>query len=470
MPGGVTPSFGAPSPPSDWSFKWNGFLSASLQASTNRRPQPIDGQSATVFHIPAQTLDEYASFVGTSTMPGTWAALNFEYGGKVITANFSINTWNPSQPSTYYQVGSQYFINNAFLAFAVPPFAGINLHVNVGYFYNSYGSLGQYGLGMYQNAVIGSVRGVGETTLAEYAVNSSLSLVVEDGIMGNRNGKAPDGLVANSGNGGAAANPLHPASWVHHLHIGVVKKGDPLLRFQLHYISNFARDDRSQMATDNPVTRQVDEGHVKDGHIDVYGADASVSSNVWGQLGAAVSVTSGESSYLLRGLLTYGGEGIALTDRWWGGPTGGTGTLAVAGVNYSVSLGRIAARPVRFEGDGPDILINAGFIVARSTTTFEPYDRVRHKYGLDALYKLLPWFAVGIRGDRVVPTSRDSGETFHVIAPRLVLKTDWQSRETVTLLYAKWFHGPRTHPEASSSTAPDKIDDQLIALNVTMWW
>jgi hypothetical protein len=109
-------------------------------------------------------------------------------------------------------------------------------------------------------------------------------------------------------------------------------------------------------------------------------------------------------------------------------------------------------------------------VVARSTTDFEPFNRVRHKYGLDVLYKLLPYLSAGVRGDRVVPNSRDSGETFHVLATRLVFKTDWQSRESVTLLYARWFYGPDSHPEASASVAPDRIDDQLLSLNVSMWW
>ena len=242
------------------------------------------------------------------------------------------------------------------------------------------------------------------------------------------------------------------------------------MRAQIHYMTNWSRDDRSQMSTDNPVTRQIDESHIKDGHVNVFGVDATLSSNIWGYLGAAASYTKGENAALLRGLNTYGGEGPQLVDRWWGGPTGGTGSLLVAGINYSVSVGNIVARPTPFNGDGPDLLISTGFVIAKSNTTFEPYDRVRHKYGLDALYKFLPWLGAGIRGDRVVPTSRDSGETFHVIAPRLVFRTDWQSRETITLLYAKWFYGPRSHPEASASMTPDKIDDQLLALNVNMWW
>ncbi|MES1158140.1 MAG: hypothetical protein ABUL67_03470 [Haliangium ochraceum] len=497
MVGGVTPAFGAPTPPSGWSFKWNGFLSASLQSSIAQRPQPLPGQSATVFHVPAQTLDEYASFVGTSTMPGTWAALNFEYGNKVVSANFSINTWNPSQPSTYYQIGSQYFINNAFLTFNVPTLAGLeglNLRANVGYFYNTYGSLSQYGLGMYQNSVIGSPRGIGETIVAEYAVNPAVSIIVEDGLLGNRNGMVPGcgtrpegdpcrAVVGNSGNGGTTRTSLYPSNWIHHLHLGVVKKGAPFIRAQVHYMVNWAQDDRSQMATDNPTTRDIDESYVRDGSIRVIGVDASVSHNVWGYLGAAAAHIKGQGDIHFGSMLTYGGDGVSLTDKWWGPATHGTGTLAVAGINYSVSLGKIVAHPTPFNGDGPDLLISTGFVIAKSSTSFELFDRTRHKYGLDVLYKFLPWLGAGLRGDRVAPTSRDSGETFHVIAPRLMWKSDWQSRETITLVYAKWFYGPRSHPEASSSTvAPgqggtggtggllDRIDDQLVALNVSMWW
>ncbi|MDP9001236.1 MAG: hypothetical protein M3O46_14135, partial [Myxococcota bacterium] len=88
----------------------------------------------------------------------------------------------------------------------------------------------------------------------------------------------------------------------------------------------------------------------------------------------------------------------------------------------------------------------------------------------DLLYTFLPFMGVGLRADRVVPNSKDAQETFHVIAPRFVFKTDWTSRETITLLYARWFYGPHTHPEASSITPGDRLDDQLVALNAQIWW
>jgi len=74
---------------------------------------------------------------------------------------------------------------------------------------------------------------------------------------------------------------------------------------------------------------------------------------------------------------------------------------------------------------------------------------------------------------KVVPDTGDPSQTFYVAAGRLVFKTDWQSRESIMLLYAKWFYGTHTHPDYSSSdnSLPiPRLDDQLIALNVNVWW
>jgi hypothetical protein len=486
LPGGVTPGSGAPMPLQQWTFRFNGFLSASLQGSLNRRRTTVADQGGPVFHTPPQTLDEYASFLGTSTMPGQWVDLRFSYGNPIVSANISLNTWNPSDAATYYQIGSQYFINNAFLAFDVPRIGNLKLRSTLGYFYSYYGNLSQYGTGMYTNSIIGSPRGVGEIVSAVYTLSPTVSLLFEHGILGNRASKVPDGVVPSAGNG--SANPIFSASFVHHVHVGIQRSGASTIRAQLHYLTNWAADDRTQVATDNPVTRQINEAYIRDGHVNVYGADTTVQHQTWGFLGVAASVTSGSNAFPVRGLFTFGGEGQTLTDRWWGGATGGTGKLYTAGFNYSASLGRILAGSRPFSGENPDLILNTGFVIARTTTNAQvlggttvggslPPDvalfnqRTRYKFGADVLYTALPWLSGGLRVDRVAPNSKDSGETFYVVAPRLIFKRSRNSREAITLLYGKWFYGPRSHNEASSLVPSDiGLDDQLIALNVNLWW
>lgn len=469
LPGGVTPGYGAPMPDHDWSFKWSGYMSASLQLSVDHRPIPARGQNETTYHVPPTTIDEYASFVGTATVPGNWVGMNFTYGKEAVSATVSIDTWNPTRPTTYYQIGSQYFINNMFLTFRPPPLGDLRLRFLVGYFSGSYGNLGQYGNGIYTGVMTGSPRGVGETTIAEYDLGESVTAVVEHGIMGARDGKVPDDIVPLSET--RYANPVWPAAWVHHAHAGVILDGEPQIQLQAHYLTNWSQDDSTEFDRDNIQTWAIDESDVKDGRITVLGFDARMNSGTFGYLAAAVSHVRGDHAYPLRGLTTYGGEGEHLTERWWGVDTVGTGTLLVFGINYQVSLGKIVAYPTPFGGDGPDIVINTGLHVVKVGSEYEPFDgRVRHKYGADVLYTFLQYMGAGVRFDRVVPNSRDSEETFHVLAPRLVFKTDWTSHEALQLIYAKWFYGPRTRNEGTGERTPERLDDELYALNFNMWW
>jgi hypothetical protein len=322
---------------------------------------------------------------------------------------------------------------------------------------------------MYTNAIVAAARGVGEDLIAEYDVNDAITLTLEDGIMGNRNGMGPIGINIIGANGQNSI--VWPSSWVHHLHFGFERKGTATLRARLHYMTNWSQDDRIQAQLDNPTTRQIDESYVRDGRIQTYGFDGSLSSGFWGYLGAGVSYTQARNSYPVKGLVTFGGDGESLTNRWFGQTSFGTGELVVAGIDYATSLGRMVSYPVPFNSDGPDLALHVGAIYAESWTNDPLWDgRARFKAGADLLYTFLPYMAVGVRGDAVVPNSKDGGETFYVFSPRVVLKSDWNSRDTVQLIYGKWFYGPRSHPEASSITTGTRLDDQLFAINVQMWW
>ena len=172
LPGGLTPGFSAPMPPSDWVFQWTGFMNVTAQFGINERPATADGQRTTVFHVPPQMIDEYQSFVGTSTMPGSWVQMNFRYGNRDVTANLTLSTWNPSQPTTFYQLGSQGFVNNAYITYNIPAIGKLRLRTNLGYFFYNYGNLGQYTAGMYQMPYVGGARGVGGLLIAEYPLST----------------------------------------------------------------------------------------------------------------------------------------------------------------------------------------------------------------------------------------------------------------------------------------------------------
>ena len=480
LPGGLTPGFSAPMPANDWTFQWTGFMNVTAQFGINERPATADGQRTTVFHVPPQVIDEYQSFVGTSTMPGSWVQMNFRYGNRDVAANLTLSTWNPSQPTTFYQLGSQGFVNNAYITYNIPAIGKLRLRTNLGYFFYNYGNLGQYTAGMYQMPYVGGARGVGALLIAEYPLTPEVALFAEEGFMGNRNGRSPAGNAPANPN--SNVDPSLPASYVQHLHVGVTRKTDYMLKLALHWMFNFAQDDRVQYDVngnplhDNMVTRGIDESHVPDGRINVLGVDASLSHPIYGLLAIGGSHVNARDAWPLRGLVTFGGEGRDLTERWLGVDTGGTGQVDVVGLNWSASLGRILSGDKPFDANGPDLLLNAGAVYAVSRTPSLCGDapacfdnRQRYKFGVDGLYAFLPYMSAGVRIDRVVPNTKDASENFEVLAARLIFKTNWQSRESIMLLYAKWFYGTNTHAENSSVVVP-RLDDQLVALNVNIWW
>ncbi|MGC4086910.1 MAG: hypothetical protein QM756_03220 [Polyangiaceae bacterium] len=467
LPGGTTPAFAAPSPTRDWTFTWSGYMSATLQAGIHDRRYQAEGQSSTELHVQPRTMEDWSSFTSTNPVQTSWIGMNFLYGSEYVTARVSIDTWNPSAPTTTYQLGSQYFLNNAFLIFRLPTISGFRATVNAGYFSSSYGNLGRYGAGIYVNPLAGTVQGAGEVLNLEYDLSDSLVAILDHGIQGPRVGKPPLDTPPVGANAGANSTWL--AAWTHHAHLSLLKKSDKsTLQATLHYMRNWAQDDTSQRKYDIPFTEAIDESYIRDGNITVYGFDARWISSVYGYLAGGVSYIVGHDSYPLKGLLTWGGDGERLTNAWWGVESGGTGKLLLAGVNYSASLGRIITYPEPFPGDHPDLQIDAGFQIGKSWTESEAYDRTRHKYGVSALYTFLPWLGAGLRVDRVVPNSRDSEETYHVIAPRLQFKTDWNSHESITLTYVKWFLGD--HSRADNFIPRYLLDDQVVALNFNMYW
>lgn len=471
LPGGMTPSFGAPVPEDDWSFSFSGFTSASVRASVNTRENPRPGQSRTVFHSTPQNVEVYGSFNDTASTPGNWVGLLFQYGNRYVTANVSFDTHNPSRAAGYELIGSQYFINDTFLSIRVPPLDRLRLFWNVGFFSQPYGYLGRYGGGLYTPPLLGRVAGAGEIITAEYDLADNLTLVVEDGISGgNKTGKAPDGAL-NTGSTNFADSNLPPA-FTHHAHVSLLKKGETNLKLTAHFLTNFSQTDQvAPDAFDNPDTRQWDERYPKDGRIHVAGIEAKAVSQTYGYLALGASVIDAKNAYRLRGLSTYAGDGLSLTNDWLGSTTGGTGRLLVAGINYKLSLGSLLRAPAPFWGDAPDLVVEAAFQAAGTNSDDPAYDgRFKHKAGLDVLYTFIPWLGVGLRMDRIAPNSKDPEETFYAIAPRLQFRSNWQSHETVTLKYSRWFYGKHTHSDGWDARPRAQLDDQMLGLAFGMWW
>jgi hypothetical protein len=467
LPGGVTTPFAAPEEEDAWTFNFTGFMSAALRVSMGSRSNPTTEQLGTTIHASPRTPDVYGGFQGTSTVPGSWVEMKFDYGTSIVTANVKLTTWKPTRPTNWTEIGSQNFVDEAYLLFRIPPIDKLRLNWTVGAFRNVYGGLGQYGVGAYNAAVIGIPWGVGETLSAQYELTDTLSVHVEHGIMG-RLEKTPFGVAPQYANN--ASNSQKVSSWVHHAHIGLAKKGTVPIVGGLHYLSNFYADERDQI--DDPKSPFLDESNRPDAKIDVFGADIRMLDNYLGNAALAVAVAKAQHAHLLTGMYFFGANsGEQMEKRYFGQMDGGTGTMVAAGIEYYLSWAKLLRYPEPFWGEGADL--TTGFFASfGSVTSKDPlYDgRKLYKFGTEVTYRFLPWVAISARADHVAPNSKDAEETFTVVSPKLIFKSNWTSHEQVTLSYAKWFYGDHTHAEFPDGYAREQLDDEMLGLSFGMWW
>jgi hypothetical protein len=115
-----------------------------------------------------------------------------------------------------------------------------------------------------------------------------------------------------------------------------------------------------------------------------------------------------------------------------------------------------------FSGYGPDIIVSVfglfthvqsadkttEFRLADGTVLYDApggrpiYDGVNKlKYGGEVTYSALTWLAASLRYDRVVSDTELMAKTFAVISPRVILRTDFNSQDQVTLQYSHWMYG-----------------------------
>ncbi len=467
LPAGLTIPFSAPAPSDDWTFNFWGYMSAALRVGRGSRDNPTPEQSSTTLHTYPRIVDAYGMFSGTNVPPGSWVDLTFEYGNKLVTSHVKISTWKPTVGSDWTPLGSQNLFQEAYLSFKVPV-GKLNLKWTAGAFSNTYGGLGQYDVGRYNAAIIGSPFGVGETLTGEFGLDGSHTLFLEDGVMG-RLGKMPVGpgpIVSID----PAFNSSIPSSWVHHAHAGIARHGIVPLVLGLHYITNWAQDERDQQ--DDPRTPFLDESHRPDPRMDVFGADFRMLDNYLGNFAVAASYADAHYATLLTGFNFFGSyNGEQMTKRFFGPRAGGTAKMFVAGAEYNLGWARLLRHPTEFGGDGPELTTSI-FIDYASVKSQDPdFDnRKMIKFGAEATYRFFSWLALSARADRVVPNSKDPDESFSVISPKIIFKSDWLSHEQVTLAYARWFYGPHTHAEFPNDFTRGQLDNEMYALTFGMWW
>jgi hypothetical protein len=499
LPGGLTPSFGAPlEPKAGGRLDFAGYVQAGGRVGFNTRQQTHSGQSKTVWHgdpiVPRGNV-----FENTNNVPYSWAELRFSYSIPGVTSTVSIGAWQFSETmkaAGSFMPNAQLWIRDAFLSYTPHGLDPVKLNFKVGVYEDRYGAMAEYSTGQYGAPIIATIAGVGETLSVGIPLSDSLELSLEHGIKSNLN-RAPADVPTGPPNNWP--KPWEGQTFVNHAHVALdIQKG--LVKPALHYIGAIARDDQGdevplgnlaagrQNYTGGPPPAEHPELDHADGSLRILGADVRFGMKRFGYLVLGASQTKGEHVRTINGVVQVlnSGGGRDFMDRYFGRNNDqGNGTLLLAGFEYNLSLGELLRYPEEFYGEGPDLKLSLFGAYAHITADDPSRDgEDKYKFGVEGTYTPFAWLGAALRIDRAVPyVSRpkvplypnQNDNSFSVFTLKAIFKSDWQARETLTLQYSRFFYRDNFHlvtlnSGGQVSNQTDQPDENLLALYGTLWW
>ena len=493
LPTGITPQSTAVSPSShDFKMQFSGYLQGGLRAGIGHRDDASSQQHSVTLHAdPVVAGAAYGWFDHTNIVPGPWAQLNFKYGNDVVSANAVLGAWGTTEAmgaAGNYQPDVQQWFTDAYLAIR-PKVAPVNLTIKAGVFRERYGSMGQYTDGIYGVPTIAVINGVGSTGTIELPFEGDFTVRAEAGFKGTFNRAMPT-LVPDGSN--ENARPIEGSTYAAHGHLGFGYKD---IWPTFHIIHAFSQDDRSDNYDDtstpfyDPLTR-------KDGTLDVLGVDVKYAGGRFGHLVASTEHVVGKNMTSMSNLvqILWSGSGRDFNERYWGFYSNGTGTLTFAALQYTLSLGTLLRYPEEFWGDAPDLIVSLFGIYGHSTSAppipaalapqvmntvmnTGPFyglgNRDMIKTGVETVYSVASWLALGDRFDWVAPALGDSSQSYEVLTQKLIIRSDWTSRETLVLQYSGWILGDNVKVNGDNrlmNYTSAKPDQHMLAIYGTMWW
>jgi hypothetical protein len=331
------------------------------------------------------------------------------------------------------------------------------LEVKVGAFTGRYGAMGQWDAGRYGTPLIARTNSIGEQINGSFKIGKA-TIIVEQGI-GGQVGRPPTGLVPEGWNDFADTGV--GASFVNHLHVGVGY--DDTATVGVHYLTAWSQDD------------QASHDLIPDGRITVLGADARFTAGRLGHLYLGAAHTKATNSATVAGVIEIlnARGGPELIREYLGPNSGGDGSLTTLGGQYDLSMSRLLYG-ARFKGNSPDLMISAFAVSASVSSKDKAYDGViKLKAGAEVTYGMLSWLGVSARVDRVAPDTRKGTQSFTIISPRLLLHSDWYSRDEFVLQYSRFSYGKNVVVDTGFPPAPDPTanpDRDVVSLSGTFWW
>jgi hypothetical protein len=92
-------------------------------------------------------------------------------------------------------------------------------------------------------------------------------------------------------------------------------------------------------------------------------------------------------------------------------------------------------------------------------------DRV--KFGTEVEVSPIRYVSIGARFDRVMPDGHDVSTAYSALSPRIIVHTNFLSREYVIIDYTRFFLGPQAHASTPYEAVP-QADPNLVMLSALL--
>lgn len=438
--------------PQEWHYEFHGYFHAPMRIGIGEREDPLPGQGKRTFHAPLVPDDAYLSPQHTKHNPREWAELYFSYGNDQVRGVVSIEAFNFTDGNWNDQI-AQFGITKAFIQLT-PRLSRVPLRLRwkIGAADNRYGRAGRYDGGEYETYLFGRTRGLGETLRAELPVRS-LTFSVEHGVGATR----PD----------PNEYAMSRFTLLHHAHAGVAYR--KLIDFNFHYLTAFAAEEdrpgEADAAETKPLEDEDGNAYAPDGRMTVLGPDIRLNAGRLGYLyagyswiklhyartvGPAIEVihSNGAGNYSTGLVYNYlEGPQTGYSDPESGATfndSNGNGSISTVLLQYEQSV-KNAMKGDAFYGQSRDVGIRAYTMLNRIASANPNMDGVtKFKYGADVYFWALKWLGGSVRYDRVQPNSNLPEQSFSVLSPRLIFRTDWITHEEIRLQYSRYIYNRRT--------------------------
>jgi hypothetical protein len=490
LPGLFTPAFGSRLRGNDLRFEFHGYMQTAIRAGLGTRDTALEGQKKLTLHgDPIVPGGSYGWLDHINSVPGPWAQLNFSYGNDDVQATAIIGAWSlgrSQDAASYQQLESQIWFNDVFLTYT-PDIGTMGLRVLVGAYGDRYGAMAQYSNGQYGIPLIGQINGMGVTSTLQLPLEGDIDVAIEAGFKGDLN-RVPVGILLDASSN--FPRPEQGSTYAAHAHVSATWKN---ITPAVHYIRSWSQDDRYR-PVDDPLTNLDDTVSQQDGSLDIIGADLRANMARFGYVYVGGMHAVGHDVVSMSNLVQMlnSGGGYDLTERFWGFQSEGNGKLTVLGGEYTISLGTLLRYPVEFWGIGPDLLITLFGIYAKADGACDQFlenvdpetrcvdgrfDTDTVKFGSEGVYSFSKHVAASLRldyvSDYVRPNLDDSTYKFGAIAPKLIFRSDWITRETISLQYYHYLFGDNLAINGDQrlvNTNSQNPDRHVFAIFGSMWW